>query len=93
MNSSQYKQKIMERKLTKKELMVEMFPQTPTKSDDEEGKVEDKNEVESLLDETEIDECDVENMNDLKEARERIYGTSQATEMKRLYRLFNKLNN
>ena len=92
MNSSQYKQKIMERKLTKKELMEEMFPQNQTNLDIKEGEI-DENEFENILDEAEDDEYDEENTNDLKEARERIYGTSQATELKRLYRLFNKLNN
>ena len=87
MNSSQYKQKIMERKLTKKELMEEMFSQNQAKLDIKEGEI-DENEFDNIL-----DECDEENTNDLKEARERIYGTSQTTELKRLYRLFNKLNN
>lgn len=92
MNSSQYKQKIMERKLTKKELMEEMFPQNQTNLDIKEGEI-DESEVEDLLDEAGIDECDEGDIDDLKEARERIYGTSQTTELKRLYRLFNKLNN
>ena len=86
MNSSQYKQKIMERKLTKKELMEEMFPQNQVNLDIKEGEI-DENEFENIL-----DECDEENTNDLKEARERIYGKSQTTELKRLYRLFNKIN-
>ena len=86
MNSSQYKQKIMERKLTKKELMEEMFPQNQANLDIKEGEI-DENEFENIL-----DECDEENTNDLKEARERIYGKSQTTELKRLYRLFNKIN-
>ena len=85
MNSSQYKQKIMERKLTKKELMEEMFPQNQANLDIKEGEI-DENEFENIL-----DECDEENTNDLKEARERIYGKSQTTELKRLYRLFNKI--
>ena len=82
----------MERKLTKKELMEEMFPQNQTSLDIKEGEI-DESEVENVLDEAGVTEYDVEDMDDLKEARERIYGTSQATEMKRLYRLFNKLNN
>ena len=91
MNSSQYKQKIMERKLTKKELMEEMFPQNQTNLDIKEGEI-DENEVGNILDEAEDDECDEESTNDLKEARERIYGKSQTTELRRLYRLFNKIN-
>ena len=85
MNSSQYKQKIMERKLTKKELMEEIFPQNQANLDIKEGEI-DENEFDNIL-----DECDEENTNDLKEARERIYGKSQTTELKRLYRLFNKI--
>ena len=85
MNSLQYKQKIMERKLTKKELMEEMFPQNQANLDIKEGEI-DENEFDNIL-----DECDEENTNDLKEARERIYGKSQTTELKRLYRLFNKI--
>ena len=76
----------MERKLTKKELMEEMFPQNQVNLDIKEGEI-DENEFENIL-----DECDEENTNDLKEARERIYGKSQTTELKRLYRLFNKIN-
>ena len=86
MNSLQYKQKIMERKLTKKELMEEMLPQNQANLDIKEGEI-DENEFDNIL-----DECDEENTNDLKEARERIYGKSQTTELKRLYRLFNKIN-
>ena len=66
--------------------MEEMFPQNQVNLDIKEGEI-DENEFENIL-----DECDEENTNDLKEARERIYGKSQTTELKRLYRLFNKIN-
>lgn len=74
----------MERKLTKKELIKEMMSQVPTELNNKEIKVES----DDILDDYNEDDID-----DLKEARARIYGTSQTTEIKRLYRLFNKLNN
>lgn len=151
MNSSQYNQKIMEKKLTKKEIKFEKYKRVDTAemheydpnnsypkhvmdrvsisaSDKENGspkkgdmiarnpknhddmwlvakkyfkdnfkpikkqkKTTNEEKGASLSNSKEI--LNEIKSDDLKEARERIYGKSQTTELKRLYRLFNKINN